>query len=201
MRKASLTLTLSTLLTACVGLSAPSPEAATAAVPSPPSAAAPTDVVQLLLDLPTSVVSGTASPVSVSGVDAADWSSSDLGVALVPHPGQILGMGAGLATITASFEGQKAAAPMLVTEATLTGVRVAAPATRMSAAGTLTLTATGSYSDGSTGDLTSLVAWYSSDGSVATVTGGQVRGLGPGLVTISAATGNVLGSIELTLTE
>lgn len=63
------------------------------------------------------------------------------------------------------------------------------------------LVATGVYDDGSTMDLTDRVGWYTSDGAMATVRGGLVQALSTGVVTISVAAGDFLGTIDLTLTE
>ncbi len=65
--------------------------------------------------------------------------------------------------------------------------------------------ATGLYTDNSTQDLTASVAWTSSDTTVASVSNasashGLAKGVSPGSVTITAASGTVSGSTNLTVT-
>lgn len=130
---------------------------------------------------------------------SASWATSDAGIAVVEQPGQIRAMGVGMAMVSASLSGQQVSAPLLVADPMLTDVRIDAGSTTMSADGSQQLTATGIFSDGSTADLTHMVGWYTSDGSVAAVSGGLVQAVSSGTVTISAATGDFLGTITLTL--
>ena len=62
-------------------------------------------------------------------------------------------------------------------------------------------TATGTYSDNSTQNLTSSVTWSSTSTSVATITsGGLATGVGTGSTMISATSGSINGSTNLTVT-
>jgi len=62
--------------------------------------------------------------------------------------------------------------------------------------------ATGTFSDGSTQDLTNTVAWDTSNHGIATVTAhGQATSVGVGSATVSAASGSIAGSTNLTVTS
>jgi uncharacterized protein YjdB len=66
---------------------------------------------------------------------------------------------------------------------------------------TLQLSATGAYSDHSTQDLTSSATWTSSDETVATISSaGLVTAVGTGTATISAESGSITGSTNVTVT-
>jgi hypothetical protein len=130
---------------------------------------------------------------------AASWTTSDSAIAVVEEAGQIRAMNAGMTMVSAAFSGQQASAPLMVTIEQLTSLRIDASSTTMSTGALQQLTATGIYSDGSTTDLTRLVGWYTSDGSVATVSLGRVQAVSSGSVTISIASGDYLGTIDLML--
>jgi hypothetical protein len=132
---------------------------------------------------------------------SAAWSTSDPSVALVQQAGQIYAVKEGMATVTASLAGQVASAPLMIANPTLIELRIDAPASAMPSDASEQLTATGVYSDGSTTDMTAQVGWYTSDGSLATVWQGQVQALSSGVVTITAAHGDLRGAIDLTLSE
>jgi uncharacterized protein YjdB len=145
-------------------------------------------------------VTGHYNDGSISDLTAtASWSTSDSAIATVEQPGEIRAMGAGMAMISAAFAGRQASMPLLITSPTLVALRIDADTTTMPADGSQRLTATGVFSDGSTADLTTLVGWYTSDGSLAAVSLGLVQGISSGTVTISAATGDFLATIDLTL--
>ena len=137
------------------------------------------------------------------------WSSSDPTVATVSNALGYDGLGVGLnpgsVTITATLAGVSASTVLTVTPATLVSIGVT-PANPSIAGGlTSQFTATGVYTDNSTQDLTASVAWTSSDTTVATVSNaaashGLATGVNPGSVTISAASGSVFGSMNLTVT-
>lgn len=129
---------------------------------------------------------------------SASWTTSDSSIASVVEPGEIRAIGAGMTMVSAAFSGQQASMPFMVGAHTLIGLRIDGAPT-MAADGTQQLTATGSYSDGSTDDLTTQVGWYTSDGSTAAVSLGLVQAISSGTVTISAATGDFLATIDLTL--
>ena len=140
---------------------------------------------------------GTDEDVTMS----AAWSTSDPSTALVQDPGRIYAIGNGMAVVTASLSGLVASAPLMIADPTLIDLRIGAPASAMAPTSSEQLTATGVYSDGSTADLTAAVGWSTSNEALATVSAGQVQALASGVVTITATSGDLHGSIDLTLAE
>jgi DNA-binding beta-propeller fold protein YncE len=137
------------------------------------------------------------------------WTSSDPTVATVSNASGYDGLGVGLspgsATITATLAGTSASALVTVTPATLVSIGVS-PANPSIADGlTSQFIANGVYTDNSTQDLTAYVAWTSSDTSVASISNaaashGLATSVSPGSVSITAASGTVSGSTNLTVT-
>ena len=131
---------------------------------------------------------------------SAQWSSSNLSVAVVSASGVATGVAAGTATIAAQSGGLSGSAALTVsssgggggTGANLNTITIA-PANPSIPVNTVQqLTATGSYGDGSSADLTSLVTWSSSSIGVATVSAtGAVTGLAAGSTVITATLNNV----------
>jgi YVTN family beta-propeller protein len=85
--------------------------------------------------------------------------------------------------------------------ATLQSIAVTAPSYSIVQGSNVQFTATGTYSDGSTQNLTSTAIWSSANSSIATINGsGLASGVGPGITTITATSGNINGSAALTVT-
>jgi YVTN family beta-propeller protein len=137
------------------------------------------------------------------------WSSSDPTVATVSNALGYDGLGVGLnpgsVTISATLAGASASAVLTVTPAALVSIGVT-PANPSIANGlTSQFMATGVYTDNSTQDLTASVAWTSSDPTVVSISNasashGLATGVSPGSVAITAASGSVSGSTNLTVT-
>jgi trimeric autotransporter adhesin len=153
---------------------------------------------------------GTYTDNSTQNLTAqVQWSSSDPTVATVSNALGYDGLGVGLnpgsVTITATLAGASASTVLTVTPATLVSIGVT-PANPSIANGLGSqFMATGVYTDNSTQDLTASVAWTSSDPTVASISNasashGLATGVGPGSVTITAASGSVSGSTNLTVT-
>lgn len=84
----------------------------------------------------------------------------------------------------------------------LSSVTVSAPADAVAAGAVLKLTAMSNMTDGSSSLADGTVTWASSNSSLATVASdGTVTSRKPGKVTITATTGGVGGSMDLTVTE
>ena len=138
-----------------------------------------------------------------------DWSSSDPTVATVSnalgYDGFGVGLNPGSVTITATLAGASASTILTVTPATLVSIGVT-PANPSIANGLSSqFAATGVYTDNSTQDLTASVAWTSSDPTVVSISNasashGLATGVSPGSVAITAASGSVSGSTNLTVT-
>ena len=137
------------------------------------------------------------------------WSSSDPTVATVSnalgYDGFGVGLNPGSVTITATLAGASASTILTVTPATLVSIGVT-PANPSIANGLSSqFVATGVYTDNSTQDLTASVAWTSSDPTVVSISNasashGLATGVSPGSVAITAASGSVSGSTNLTVT-
>ncbi|HET7872707.1 MAG TPA: Ig-like domain-containing protein [Terriglobales bacterium] len=82
----------------------------------------------------------------------------------------------------------------------LTSVVVTPPTPSLMEGSTLQMIATGSYADGTTKTITGNATWSTSDLSIATVTSaGVVSAIAPGSTTISASSGAVSGSTNVTV--
>jgi trimeric autotransporter adhesin len=153
---------------------------------------------------------GTYTDSSMQNLTAqVQWSSSDPTVATVSNALGYDGLGVGLnpgsVTITATLAGVSASTVLTVTPATLVSIGVT-PANPSIANGLSSqFMATGAYTDNSSQDLTATVAWTSTDTSVASISNasashGLATGVSPGTVTITAASGTISASTNLTIT-
>ena len=129
----------------------------------------------------------------------ANWSSSNTGIISVSAAGLTSAVGHGNATITAS-SGSITGSTVMLVEGTLSSIQVTPASGGVTAGGSQQFTATGVFSDGTTENLTSSASWSSSNTAVGTVNNlGMVNTLSPGVVTITASTGGVSGSANLTV--
>jgi uncharacterized protein YjdB len=142
--------------------------------------------------------------------DQVGWASSMPAVATIsnadPTRGHASTLSPGTTSISATFGAVSAATNLVVTNATLTGIVVAPATSKIAATTQVALSATGTYSDASTQDLGALVFWASSNDTIATVsngsgTAGDVLGIAPGTVNISAVLGTVSGSASVEVTS
>jgi len=81
----------------------------------------------------------------------------------------------------------------------LSSITVTNSSSTVTAGMTAQFSASGKYSDGSTKDLTATATWTSSDNTVATVAAGLVTTLKAGAVTVTATSGSVSGTSQLTV--
>lgn len=83
----------------------------------------------------------------------------------------------------------------------LTSLVVTPPTPSIMQGSIVQMTATGSYADGTTKTITGNAAWSTSDPTIATVNNaGAVSGIAAGSATISASSGSVSGSTNVTVT-
>lgn len=145
-----------------------------------------------------------ASGNAVSGATVT-WGTSDANIATVSTSGVVTGVGAGTATISATSGTVKGTATITVTPAPVASVTLAASQTSLLAfvadsvhLGTANVTAT--LKDAGGNVLTGRsVTWASSDTNVVQVsTSGVVQAIGNGTATITATSGGVSGSIQIT---
>ena len=150
----------------------------------------------------------TATPVDASGNTVSGqtvtWSTGDASIATVTG-GVVTGKAAGTVTITAAAAGYQGQATITVTPASVASVTLAASQTSLLAfvadsvhLGTANVTAT--LKDAGGNVLTGrTVTWASSDTNVVQVsTSGVVQAIGNGTATITATSGGVSGTIQIT---
>ncbi len=139
----------------------------------------------------------------VALISGVTWKSSSPNIATVDSNGNVLGVAAGSATITATFQGVSGTASLQVTAQvkTLSSIAVSPATATLQTGATIQLTATGSYSDGSTADITTQAVWTSANSAVASVDArGNVTGVAAGSATVIATLQGVSNSATLQVT-
>lgn len=162
------------------------------------------DVASVVVNPPTlSIRVGVSTPLQVLTLDAeggtltgraVTWSSSAPAIATVSASGVVTGVAAGAATITATSEGRVGQAAVTVTLPPVQTVTVSRALDTIGVTGSVTKTAV--LRDASNTVLTGrALSWSSSNVAVATVSStGNVLGLAPGTVTISATSEGRIGN-------
>src|ERR1700730_4838873 len=130
------------------------------------------------------------------------WETSPSAVATINTKGNVMGVGEGVAQVTAAYQGVTGSTSVTVGQPGLLSITVSPNPSSLPAGETGQLTATGNFSDGSVQNLTQSAAWSSSAPNVATINAaGLASGLIVGSTTITAASGTVQGSTALTVTS
>lgn len=137
----------------------------------------------------------------------AAFSSSAPGVASVSSSGvrgQVTGLSAGNADITAHFGMVSASAPVVVTAAAVQSIELTPRVLTLAGSGTASVRARATYTDGSQADVTEQALWVSDDATIVTVSNaassrGVVRGLNGGSTVVSASLGSVRGQATVTV--
>jgi hypothetical protein len=139
------------------------------------------------------------------------WASSDNTIAL-PNAsmqstsGLVTGVATGTVQISASLAAVSAQATLTVTTGTLSSISVTPVISSVAVAQSRQFTATGIYSDGSTQNISAAVVWTSSNTQAATMNAngglnsGLATGQAAGVAQITATSGAISGSAELTVT-
>lgn len=128
----------------------------------------------------------------------AAWSSSDPSVATVDANGRVSAVAPGIATITASLQGQSASGQVRVTAATLQTLTVSPQSATVPHGGTQQFTVIGTDSDGTTVDVTEQVTWSSGNPAVATVDStGLATGQSVGTTSIQASLSGLTAGASL----
>ncbi len=166
---------------------------------------APADTALAVGDAATLSAALTVDGTPVDGA-RYEWSVAPAGVvALGAATGpavQVTGLAAGSATVTVVAGGQTATAAVVVTgdtTPTLVGVQVDPPNLTLPLATAGAVTATAIYSDGGSVDVTATATWTTSDDGVATIAGGDVTPVGPGIATLTATFETFTDTCELTV--
>jgi len=130
------------------------------------------------------------------------WSSSNTSVVTVNSSGLATSVAAGISTIAATHQNISGNTIFTVTSAGLTSISITPTNPNVARGATQQFTAIGAYSDGTSLDITSQVTWRSTNTSVATVNStGLAATVAPGTATITATSGNISGSVILTVTS
>jgi len=129
------------------------------------------------------------------------WSSSITSTASIDASGLVHTTGAGQTTLTAAVGGFSDTTTLTVVPANLISISVTPNPSTLAVGTSQPFTAVDAFDDGSTQLLTS-VTWSSSSPSVATVTPamGIATALGTGTTNVTATSGAVSGSAQLTVT-
>jgi hypothetical protein len=162
-----------------------------------------------------SIVLGTTEQFTATGTytdsttkdltSTAVWSSDTTTTATINSTGLANSIGAGTAGITATVGAVSGKTTLTVTSSSLVSITVAPASPSIPLGTTQAFTATGHYNDGSTQDLTSAVHWSTSDGTIATIsntsgTYGVASSVAVGSVTITATSGSISGTAQLSIT-
>ena len=140
--------------------------------------------------------------------ELASWSSSNGVRATVSNVagsrGVATGNSAGVATITAAYQGVSSSVVLTISQATLVSISVNPPSPTIAAGTTRQYTATGTYTDQSTQVITASVLWDTADHLIATMSNslgseGLASGLTAGEVNVTATLGSVVGTAHLTV--
>lgn len=128
----------------------------------------------------------------------AVWSSSDVQVARAGQDGSVLGIGAGMATVTATLDTVSAASTLTVTP-TISRIAIDPEMLTIKHHASGRLSAIATMTDGSSRDITSEVTWTSSNDSVTSVSVGAVAGNTPGSASITATLETFSASAAITV--
>ena len=130
---------------------------------------------------------------------AVAWRSSNTAIATVSGTGVVTGVTLGVATISATSEGQTGSASVTVTPVPVAVVSVQPPTTSVTAGQTTTLTTVVKDSAGNTLSGRT-VTWSSSPAAVATVSpAGVVSGVAAGTATVTATSEGKSGTATVTV--
>jgi hypothetical protein len=161
---------------------------------------------------------GFVTPFSATGIysdnstrdltQLATWTSSATAVAAVSNAmasrGQVTPLSAGMTSISAAYQGVTGATDVTVSDATLVSIAVTPANTTLAPLASLQYIAMGTFSNGAMKNITVYVTWLSSDTAVADVSNaatsrGVATAFAPGMTTITAVRGSVMGSATLSV--
>ena len=131
---------------------------------------------------------------------AATWYAVPQASVSVTAAGLVTATGPGNANITASYGGFAAVSMLTVGPATLVSIAVSPGTVNLPVNASQQFIAIGNYADGSSQEITSSVTWSSSNGAASSVSPtGLATAVGRGTATITASSGSVTGSANLTV--
>ena len=163
---------------------------------TPSAASLPLGLTQKLI---ANAVYSDGSTKDVSG--SATWTSSLTNIATVTASGGVTGLAIGTSTVTARLGSLNASATVTVTLPALVAITVDSASFSMPPNTRQQFTALGTYSDDSVRDITTEVAWTTSASNLATASSqGVVTALAPGGVIVRASSGQVTGTVNVSVT-
>lgn len=169
----------------------------------------------------TSIVNGLTGQFTAMGTFAdgttqdltsfAQWSSTNTNAAIMnvsgsANSGLATGVGAGTASIRASFQGKTGSAALTVRTPALSSIAISPLSKNIVVAQTTQLAAVGVYDDGTTADLTGSVNWVSGNNLAVTfnpsflATSGLATGAAAGTSAITATFGGKTGHATINVT-
>lgn len=145
--------------------------------------------------------SGQYSDGSVKDLTSAvQWRSSNQAVVTVSPGGVATGAIPGTATVSASLGAASGSASVTVSSPSLATVVVSPSSPSIPVGSSVQFSAAGTYSNGSTQDMSSTVQWVSSNSSIVSMSStGLATALAGGTATISAESGLIAGSTQVTV--
>jgi uncharacterized protein YjdB len=141
----------------------------------------------------------TMSNGTTQAINSATWQTSQSAIAAVNAQGNVTGMGQGAAQVSAAYQGMTASTTVAVGPPALVSVTVAPNPSSLPVGESEQLTATGNFSNGTVQNLTQSATWSSSAAIASVSSAGNVIASATGAVTISATSGSVTGSANVTV--
>jgi hypothetical protein len=130
------------------------------------------------------------------------WQTSQPAVSTVSTQGEVTAAGLGAAQVSAAYQGLTGVTSITVGPAALVSIAVGPNRPSLPIGESEQITATGTFSDGTTRSLAQSAIWSSSGSAIASVSqAGIAAAHALGTVTISATSGSVTGSANLTVTS
>ena len=149
------------------------------------------------------VATGTKAGGATADVTpGATWTSSKPQIATINSSGLATAVADGTTVISAKYQEGSAQTFLTVTSATLSSIAISPTNTSIATGATKQYTATGTYSDGNTRNITSTVTWSSNFPNVASIsTSGLATGISSGSTVITATSGSISASTNLTVSN
>ncbi|MCF6280627.1 MAG: Ig-like domain-containing protein [Candidatus Polarisedimenticolaceae bacterium] len=156
------------------------------------------------------IAKGTSTQLSATGLysDASiqdltstvSWSVDNDAILSVDSTGLLTGLTTGTTTVTATFDTVQNSIDITISPATLDTIELRSEESVVAKGTSTQLSATGLYSDASIQDLTSTVSWsVDADAILSVDSTGLLTGLTAGSTTVTAASGAVQNSINITI--
>ena len=142
----------------------------------------------------------TLSNGTTQAITSVTWQTSQSAIATINAQGNVTGMGQGVTQVSAAYQGMTAGTTVTVGPPALVSITIAPSQSSLPVGESEQLTATGNLSNGTVQNLTQSATWSSSTAAIASVSAaGNVVAITTGAVTITAASGSITGSANVTV--